>query len=554
MSKRQVDYIEECEIEGQAKPLNTEQIRDILEQIGKNICCIKLPNRHGTGFFCNIPFSDFDKINTKNKMPVLITNYHVLSQDYLDENEIIELTLNENKIKKEIKLTNKRKNYTNEGFDVTIIELNPEEDSIEKNSFFDVDPIIYFDNPHEECQDKEVYIIGNINKISNGILKRIYKNGIDMEYYFSTEPGMSGSPIINLNTYKVIGVHKGANKNKTSNYGTFLREPIKQFYLKNKNSNTTEPKLKSIEGGINPPIKMMKMGRNGFSEKMAALQARMAGSGGDGSKTSSYTPVSIENKEKKELKEDKEGLKLKEKKRFLEKQIFKGEESTKENINEKKFYSNKSNNAPFSKDIILSEFTEDKKISYIKEFGNKIKICVLGKLCSKKSTIIYRFINYNAPEEHDPTIEDRYKASINIEGIDFEIEILDTNGEEDYQNMMDMWISFGEGFLLVFDITNRESFEVLKGRYHRIVKGKHGEQVPIILVGNKKELEKQRKVSFEEANKLADSLGIEYIEISDKIKLNCKECFEKLSKAILISKLEKLKKKKKNSLKECIIY
>ena len=361
-----------------------------------------------------------------------------------------------------------------------------------------------------------------------------------MEYYFSTEPGMSGSPIINLNTYKVIGVHKGASKNKTSNYGTFLREPIKQFYLKNKNSITTELKLKSIEGGINPPIKMMKMGKSGFSEKIAALQTRMAESGGDGSKTSSYTPVSIENKEKEELKEDKE--------------IFKGEQNTKENIDEKKFGNNKSNNAPLSKDIILSKFTEDKKISYIKEFGNKIKICLFGQLCSKKSKIIYRFIDCNAPQEHDPTIEDRYKASINIEGIDFEIEILDTGGEEDYQNMMDMWISFGEGFLLVFDITNRESFEVLKGRYQRIVKGKHGEQVPIILVGNKKELEKQRKVSFEEANKLADSLGIEYIEISDKIKLNCKECFEKLSKAILISKLEKLKKKKKISQKECIIY
>ena len=200
-----------------------------------------------------------------------------------------------------------------------------------------------------------------------------------MEYYFSTEPGMSGSPIINLNTYKVIGVHKGANKNKTINYGTFLREPIKQFYLKIKNSNTTEPKLKSIEGGINPPIKMMKMGRSGFSEKIAALQSRMAGSGGDGSKTSSYTPVSIENKEKKVLKEDKEGLKLKEKKIVLRKKnIFKGEQNTKENIDKKKFYSNKSNNAPFSKDIILSEITEDKKISYIKEF--KIKICLFGQL------------------------------------------------------------------------------------------------------------------------------------------------------------------------------
>ena len=319
MSIKKIDYIPECEIEGQAKPLNTDQIRDILEQIGKNICCIKLPNRHGTGFFCNIPFSDFDKINTKNKIPVLITNYHILSQDYLDENEIIELTLNENKIKKEIKLTNKRKNYANEEEDVTIIELNPEEDSIEKNSFFDVDPNIYLENSREKFKDKEVYIIGNINKISNGILKRIYRDGINMEYYFSTEAGMSGSPIINLNNYKVIGIHKGANKNKTSNYGTFLREPIKQFYLKNKNSNSNEPKLKSNEGGINTPIKKEKMEGGGFAEKMNSLQARMDSSRGDGSKTLSSTPASIEIIEKKIPKEDKEDEKLKEKKNVLRK-------------------------------------------------------------------------------------------------------------------------------------------------------------------------------------------------------------------------------------------
>ena len=75
---------------------------------------------------------------------------------------------------------------------------------------------------------------------------------------------MSGSPIINLKNYKVIGIHKGANKNKTSNFGTFLREPIKQFYLKNKNS-TNDGKDKQICGGD-----------GSFKAKMASLQSRMA--------------------------------------------------------------------------------------------------------------------------------------------------------------------------------------------------------------------------------------------------------------------------------------
>ena len=166
------------------KPLTTDQFKYILGQIVKNICTIKLQNSHGTGFFCNIPFTDFDNTDTKNTVPVLITNYHVLSQDFLDENEIIEFTLNEDTIKKEIKITNKRKTYTNKDFDVTIIELNPEEDQIELNSFLDIDPNINCDNPKKEYKNKTIYIIGNINKISNGVLKNIFEDGIKMSYNF----------------------------------------------------------------------------------------------------------------------------------------------------------------------------------------------------------------------------------------------------------------------------------------------------------------------------------------------------------------------------------
>ena len=164
--------------------------------------------------------------------------------------------------------------------------------------------------------------------------------------------------------------------------------------------------------------------------------------------------------------------------------------------------------------------------------SNSVKIAVLGKGVVGKSSLTYRFINYNAPQEHDPTIEDRYKSSITIEGQEYEVEILDTAGEEDYQNMMDMWISFGEGFLLVFAINDPESFELLKGKHDRVIKGKHGVKCPILLVGNKQDLAEERKISTDEGKKLAESWGIDYIETSAKNNFNCKEAFERLAQKI----------------------
>jgi small GTP-binding protein len=118
------------------------------------------------------------------------------------------------------------------------------------------------------------------------------------------------------------------------------------------------------------------------------------------------------------------------------------------------------------------------------------------------------------------------------------VEILDTAGEEDYQNMMDMWISFGEGFLLVFAINDKESFTLLKGKHDRVLKGKHRVKCPILLVGNKQDLENERQVTYAEAKAQADSWGIEYMETSAKTNFNCKEAFEKLAQKIVKAKLQ----------------
>ena len=166
-----------------------------------------------------------------------------------------------------------------------------------------------------------------------------------------------------------------------------------------------------------------------------------------------------------------------------------------------------------------------------------MKLAVIGKGVVGKSSLTYRFINYKLPQRHDPTIEDRYKTTSTINNQLYNIEILDTAGEDDYQNMMDMWINFGEGFLLVFALNDKESFTLLRSKRERILKGKHGQPTPMILVGNKKDL-KDRQVKFEEAKQLADLWRIEYIETSAKTNQNCKEAFVKLAAKVAESRIQ----------------
>lgn len=116
--------------------------------------------------------------------------------------------------------------------------------------------------------------------------------------------------------------------------------------------------------------------------------------------------------------------------------------------------------------------------------------------------------------------------------------------------MQDSWINFGEGFLLVFAINDRESFDLLDKTRARIFKVKVDKPCPIVMVGNKLDLNNDRKVSFPEAKKKADEWGIEYIETSAQTNFNCKESFEKLISRVV----DERKNQKKQSKCCCNIY
>ena len=171
-----------------------------------------------------------------------------------------------------------------------------------------------------------------------------------------------------------------------------------------------------------------------------------------------------------------------------------------------------------------------------------IKITIIGNSVGK-STLLIRYLKNNNLRESD--IDDKYiiESNINIEGQDYKLELMDTTSIEDYLGMLEMFVSFADGIILIFAINDKESFEILKKVYERIIKAKKDAKYPMILVGNMKDLENYRQIAIDEAKALAELWGIEYLEISVKTNFRVNEVFEKLAQDIVKYKYPKPKKR-----------
>ena len=131
---------------------------------------------------------------------------------------------------------------------------------------------------------------------------------------------------------------------------------------------------------------------------------------------------------------------------------------------------------------------------------------------------------------------------MNIDGYNCLLEILDTAGQDDYQSMLETWINFGSGFLLVYSIDDMESFTEVKKKYEKLSNIKRKDVFSAILVGNKCDLEEtQRKVPTKDAEEFAKSKGITFLEASALTKINVKESFVKVVHDLLGKTQEKQK-------------
>jgi len=166
------------------------------------------------------------------------------------------------------------------------------------------------------------------------------------------------------------------------------------------------------------------------------------------------------------------------------------------------------------------------------QFLREYKLVVVGGGGVGKSALTIQLIQSHFVDEYDPTIEDSYRKQCVIDDEVALLDVLDTAGQEEYSAMREQYMRTGEGFLLVYSITSRSSFEEISTFQQQILRVKDRDAYPIIVVANKADLEHERQVSSQEGRALAASFGCKFIETSAKNRTNVDEAFYGLVREI----------------------
>lgn len=144
------------------------------------------------------------------------------------------------------------------------------------------------------------------------------------------------------------------------------------------------------------------------------------------------------------------------------------------------------------------------------------KLVVVGDGGVGKSALTIQFFQKLFIEDYDPTIEDSYIQHTQIDGEWCILDVLDTAGQEEFSAMREQYMRKGDGFLMVYSVTDLHSYENIKNFYTQILRVKDKDAYPMLLVANKIDLVRQRRVTEKDGRALAANLRVPYVETSAK--------------------------------------
>lgn len=166
------------------------------------------------------------------------------------------------------------------------------------------------------------------------------------------------------------------------------------------------------------------------------------------------------------------------------------------------------------------------------EIDNIFKLLLIGDAEVGKSSILLRFADQNFFSSYFPTIGIDFKIkTIEQDGKFIKLLIWDAAGQERYRTITSSYYTNSSGFLYVFDLTNKQSFDHIRMWYDESIKYRT-DLAQAILVGTKLDLAEERQVSYQEAMLIAEDLGISYIEVSALTGHNIDTLFEILTRKI----------------------
>ncbi|XP_055885315.1 ras-related protein Rab-3 isoform X4 [Biomphalaria glabrata] len=161
-------------------------------------------------------------------------------------------------------------------------------------------------------------------------------------------------------------------------------------------------------------------------------------------------------------------------------------------------------------------------------FDYMFKLLIIGNSSVGKTSFLFRYADDSFTSAFVSTVGIDFKVkTVFRQDKRVKLQIWDTAGQERYRTITTAYYRGAMGFLLMYDITNEESFNAVQDWCTQI-KTYSWDNAQVVLVGNKCDLEDERVVSTERGKQLADQLGLEFFETSAKENINVKAVFERL--------------------------
>ena len=160
------------------------------------------------------------------------------------------------------------------------------------------------------------------------------------------------------------------------------------------------------------------------------------------------------------------------------------------------------------------------------------KIIIVGDTCVGKSNILSRYIKNVFREDSKSTVGvELGNKLLKVKGTNTKLQIWDTAGQERYRSITSSYYKGSHGCFIVYDITNEPSFESVEKWFEQVQK-EGSKEVSIILVGNKCDLENERKVPKEKGEEKAKQLNILFFETSALSNIKIEDIFTVIAENI----------------------
>ncbi|EDR22765.1 hypothetical protein, conserved [Entamoeba dispar SAW760] len=162
-------------------------------------------------------------------------------------------------------------------------------------------------------------------------------------------------------------------------------------------------------------------------------------------------------------------------------------------------------------------------------------LVMLGGGAVGKSAVTVQLVSGVFVQMYNPTIEDSFNTTIDVDGEMVSLNIVDTAGQEEYSSLRDQYMRSGDGFVIVYSIISTTSFLEVSGirdQLFRVLEKEPDEHICMVLCGNKCDMESDRQVNTSEVKQIAEEWKCPFYETSAKERINILESFQALVRDI----------------------